>query len=127
MSIRSLIQPAAGMALALLLVTACGDVNAGNVDVELVNGSVDGTVTLPAHGEIRFASGNGDLDLRIPASTSATFAAFVNNSGSISRENLDLTDVVQTNRSLTGILGDGAGAIELETTNGHVHVAGFDG
>jgi hypothetical protein len=96
-----------------------------SVDVDVTNGDVDGTVTLPPNGEIRFSTGNGNLDLRIPTSTSATFEAFVD-IGSITRENLDLKDVVRTNQSLTGILGDGAGVIRLETTIGNVHVTGFD-
>jgi len=97
-----------------------------SVDVEVTKGDVHGTVTLPLNGEVQFSTVKGNLDLRVPTSTSATFAAFVDN-GTITWDNLDLQDVVQTNRSLTGILGDGAGVIELETTNGNVHVAGVGG
>jgi hypothetical protein len=97
-----------------------------SVDVDLAKGDVDGTVTLPPNDEIRFSTGNGNLSLSIPTSTSATFEAFVD-IGFITHENLDMKDVVRTNQSLTGILGDGAGVIHLETTIGNVHVTGFDG
>ncbi len=107
-----------------------GNVNFSNIfgdaTVSVDNGSVDGTMILPPDGEIRLSTVNGDLDLRIPTSTSAELSAFVDN-GTITRDNLELMDALHTNRSLTGTLGDGAGVIRLETTNGNIDVTGFDG
>jgi len=98
----------------------------GFATVNVDNGSVDGTVTLPPGGEIMFSVVNGDIDLRIPASTSAELSALVG-FGAITWDNLDLLNVVHTNRSLTGTLGDGAGLIDLDTRNGNIDVTGFDG
>ncbi len=94
--------------------------------VTVENGSVLGTVILPPGGEITLWAGNGDLDLRIPTSTSAELSARVG-LGTIAWDHLDLPNAIYTNRSLTGTLGDGAGLIDLETGNGTILVEGFDG
>lgn len=98
----------------------------GAVTVSVENGSIDSTVTLPAGGEIMLSTVNGDIDLCIPASTSAELSALVE-FGVINWDNLYLLNAVHTNRSLTGTLGGGAGLIDLETGNGNIVVAGFDG
>ncbi len=98
----------------------------GFATVRIENGSVDGTVALPPGGEIMLSTVNGDIDLRIPASTSAELSALVG-IGSITWYNLDFTNAVQTSQSLTGTLGDGTGLIDLETRNGNIDVTGFDG
>ena len=98
----------------------------GFATVSVENGSVDGTVTLPPGGEIMISTGIGDIDLRIPASTSAELSALVE-FGAITWDNIDLLNVVHTNRSLTGTLGDGTGLIDLDTRNGNIDVSGFDG
>jgi hypothetical protein len=94
--------------------------------VDVGNGNVDGTVILPPGGEIMLSTVNGDIDLRIPASTSAELSALVG-FGSITWYNLDITNAVQTNQSLTGTLGEGTGLIDLDTRNGNIDVTGFDG
>lgn len=94
--------------------------------VTVENGSVFGNVTLPPGGEITLWVGNGDIDLRIPTSTSAEFSALVG-FGAITWNNLDLLNAVHTSQSLTGTLGDGTGLIDLDTRNGNIDVTGFDG
>jgi hypothetical protein len=98
----------------------------GFATVSVDIGSVDGTVTLPPGGEIMIATGIGDIDLRIPKSTSAELSALVG-FGAITWNNLDLLNAVHTNNSLTGTLGDGAGLIDLDTRNGNIDVTGYDG
>jgi DUF4097 and DUF4098 domain-containing protein YvlB len=98
----------------------------GVATVSVDIGSIDGTVTLPPGGEIMLSTVNGDIDLRIPASTSAELSALVG-IGAITWDNLDLLSTVHTNQSLTGTLGDGTGLIDLETRNGNIDVTGFDG
>jgi len=94
--------------------------------VTVENGSVFGTVNLPPGGEITLWAGNGDLDLRIPTSTSAELSARVG-LGAITWDNLDITNLVHTSRSLTGTLGAGTGLVDLDTGNGNIVVTGFDG
>jgi len=98
----------------------------GFATVSVDRGSIDGTVTLPPGGEIMLSTGNGDIDLRIPASTSAELSALVG-FGAITWDNLDLLNAVHTTKSLTGTLGDGAGLIDLDTRNGNIDVTGYDG
>lgn len=98
----------------------------GTATVSVDDGSIDGTVTLPPGGEIMLSTGIGDIDLRIPTSTSAELAAVVG-FGTITWNNLDLLNAVHTNESLTGTLGDGTGLIDLDTRNGGIDVSGFDG
>lgn len=98
----------------------------GFATVTVDHGSIDGTVTLPPGGEVMISTGIGDIDLRIPASTSAELSALVE-FGAITWDNLDLLNVVHTNRSLTATLGDGTGLIDLDTRNGNIDVNGFDG
>ena len=107
-----------------------GHVTVENIENSLLvtveNGSVYGTVSLTPGGEITLWTGNGDLDLRVPTSTSADLSAQVG-LGVITWDNLDFLNVVQTDRSLTGTLGNGIGQIDLDTGNGNIVVTGFDG
>ncbi len=50
----------------------------------------------------------------------------VNGSIEIRISNLDLTGVVSNGNYATGVLGDGAGAIELSVVNGSIDVVGVD-
>ncbi len=97
----------------------------GNAVVDLGNGSIDSTMVLPLDGEIRMSTDNGNIDLSIPTSTSAVFAAYIN-IGSIRTYNLEFDGGVQTTQSLTGTLGNGEGVINLGTVNGNISVVGFD-
>jgi len=107
-----------------------GQVTVENIEnsllVTLENGSVHGTVSLPPGGEITLWTGKGNLDLRIPTSTSAELFARVG-FGAITWDNLDFLNVVQTDRSFTGTLGNGTGQIDLDTGNGNIDVTGTDG
>jgi hypothetical protein len=94
--------------------------------VDVLNGTVEATVTWPFTGEIRLSAINGDFDLRIPTDMSAQLSAFVD-TGTITVDNLDVVDAVRTDQTLKGTLGDGAGLIDLETMNGRIELAGFDG
>lgn len=96
----------------------------GSVTVDQTNGNIDCEAVLPFDGTIDLSTTNGNIDLAIPHSTSADFSARVTN-GSINASDLDLSDITQTNRSLSGTLGSGDGTIELRTTNGNIRVEDF--
>jgi len=98
----------------------------GFATVSVDRGSIDGTLTLPPGGQIMLSTVNGDIELRIPASTSAELSALVG-FGAITWDNLDLLNAVHTNKSLSGTLGDGSGLIDLDTWNGNINVTGFNG
>jgi len=107
---------------------ANGNVNFSNilddVTVDVGNGRINGKLTHPPNGEIKLATGNGAIDLRIPTTTSAAFSAQVDN-GAITYDNLQLTNVQQTSQSLQGSLGDGTWLIDLKTRNGDIGVIGI--
>ncbi len=96
----------------------------GNVYITLINGDIDSEVTLPADGTIDMQLTNGSMALAIPQNISTTFTAKVGN-GSISVDNLEIRNRVETAKSLSGVLGDGRGTISLNTTNGTITVMGF--
>jgi hypothetical protein len=106
-----------------------GDVDVQDVHnsimVSAVNGSINSSTILFSDHEIRLFTENGNVDLSIPTSTSAIFAAYVDN-GSIATSNLEFDTSEQTWNSLTGTLGDGEGIIELDTVNGNIRVVGFN-
>ena len=95
----------------------------GSVDAVVNNGQILGDVTLPLDGICSLEIVNGNIVLDIPVSTSAEFVAVVAN-GSISITGLPLKDQVITERSTSGTLEDGQGAITLQVVNGNIEVHG---
>lgn len=114
--------------LSVVVTSANGNIDAtdidGSVSVQLSNGNVDARVTLPPSGFIEITIANGDTDLFIPVSTSAAFSAAVGN-GSIEISNLELQNLVRTSKTAMGVLGEGNGAITLQTGNGRITASGF--
>ena len=96
----------------------------GSVFTNVANGTIESDVTLPLHGTIDLNMGNGNINLAIPANTSAGFSAMVS-IGSIRVSNLVLQNEVSTPTSRRGTLGNGQGTISLETGNGNIRVSGF--
>lgn len=105
-----------------------GNVEYNNVSgastVSIDTGTFNGTISLNPGSETLISTGNGDIDLAIPATTSAELFLQVGN-GTISRENLDLVNVQSTSNTLQGVLNGGAGLIDLETVNGNISIAGI--
>jgi hypothetical protein len=97
----------------------------GDATVSVDNGNINGTMILPPDGEVMITTVNGDIDMGIPTSTSAELFGLVTN-GTIGWNNLNLTNVQSTNKSLQATLGDGAGLIDLKTVNGNIDIVGFN-
>jgi hypothetical protein len=97
----------------------------GDALVDLVNGQIVGEITIGAGGTMAMTVVNGTIDLGIPKTTSAEFAASVLN-GYITDSDLVFQDRQSTANSLTGTLGGGDGTISLVVTNGTINVAGLD-
>ncbi|MDZ7261716.1 MAG: DUF4097 domain-containing protein [candidate division KSB1 bacterium] len=96
----------------------------GSVKVDLTNGTIDGRVSLTAQAICDMEITNGGISLGIPKTTSATFSAKVVN-GSVSVSELALSNMSTSRTSVSGILGDGKGTVNLRTTNGNIKVWGF--
>ncbi len=86
----------------------------GSASASILNGLIQGDVTLPLNGVIELTTLNGDIDLEIPVTTTAVLSASVT-IGTITTQNLVLNNVVSTPTFLSGTLGSGQGTIQLET------------
>jgi hypothetical protein len=97
----------------------------GSASANVLNGQIQAAVTLPLNGVNDMTTLNGDIDLEIPVNTSAVLSASVN-VGTIMTQNLVLQNLVSTPTSLSGTLGDGQGAIKLESKqSGNIRVTGI--
>lgn len=98
----------------------------GSADINLINGNIDAALDLlPAGGECKLTSVNGQILLAIPRTTSAEFSAAVTN-GTIAINNLNLRNAQTTPTRKTGTLGTGDGNVELKTINGNIVVNGVN-
>jgi hypothetical protein len=96
----------------------------GSVYAYLTNGNIISQIELPIGGECEHISTNGNIQLSIPVSTSAEFSAQTAN-GSVNISNLQLQNPQITQKSVTGILGNGQGRIDLQSTNGIITASGY--
>ena len=97
----------------------------GSASASILNGQIQGAVTLPLNGVIDMATLNGDIDLKIPVNTSAVLSASVT-VGTITTQNLVLQNIVSTPTFLSGTLGTGQGAVKLEAKQiGNIIVTGI--
>lgn len=95
----------------------------GSAVATTVNGNVQVAGVLPLNGTFDLATTNGNAVAEVPQNTSALVTASLSN-GQISVNNLTLSDLVQTQSSLSGTLGAGEGTIDLTTVNGDVDLNG---
>ena len=98
----------------------------GNASLELLNGEITASLTLPPSGTVDIRVTNGNIDLRIPQSTSAAFTASVA-IGSITLTNLTLVDDPgSTPNARIGTLNppSAGGTISLHVVNGTITVHG---
>ncbi len=100
----------------------------GNVAVQLVNGNVDGEVTLPLDGVVDVVVGNGNITLEIPTNTSAEVTLEIvccgYNFDNIELQNLETSPPGVFPPTVTGTLGNGQGTIYLGVGNGLISVIG---
>lgn len=98
---------------------------AGSASASILNGRIQGTVALPLNGVIDISTLNGDIDLQIPANTSAALSASVN-IGTITSQNLTFQNSVSTAGFLSGTLGSGQGTVKLESKQtGNIKLTGI--
>ena len=85
----------------------------GSASVNLLNGKIEGLVTLPLNGVVDMTTLNGDIEVAIPVNTSAIVSANVT-VGTVTAQDLTLQNGKSTPTFLSGTLGSGQGAIQLE-------------
>ena len=96
----------------------------GDVYNSVVNGNIEGKLYLQQKGTFNISTVNGSIYISIPTSSNASFSSSVTN-GFIQISNLPIETVKQTSKIVNGTLGEGAGNISLQTTNGNIKVSGF--
>jgi len=95
----------------------------GSVRGTVIAGGVDASVTLPSHGIVDLRSNAGDINLSIPAETSAALRA-ATVTGHVRSVGLVLVDEDPRASVLQGTLADGDGMIRLEAVAGDITVKG---
>lgn len=115
------IQLPTALAVSIVNVNGSVEVNGmtGDVQSSLVNGRVKAMLEPSAIAAIKLTVENGNIDLRLPQSTSAVLSAEVAH-GSITLTDLVLQNEVRTSTLLQGMLGAGTGTVSLKTTNGSI-------
>ena len=96
----------------------------GAIEGTTTNGRISLEVDTVAESGVRLETTNGGIELRLPATARADIAARVTN-GSIDTSGLDVQREETSNRRrFEGRLNGGGPRIDLETTNGSIHVRG---
>lgn len=93
----------------------------GGIDAKTSNGEIAADVVLPKRGDCTLKTSNGSIVLSVPNSASATLQASTSN-GKVEINNLDVTVINMKKTEFKGIMGDGDGRIDLETSNGGIVV-----
>ena len=109
------------------LETSNGKITVGNhqgaLDGVTSNGEIEADVMLPEGGDCSLKSSNGKITLSLPDETSAMIEASTSN-GKIEVDDLDITIISMNDKEFEGKMGDGAGNIKLETSNGAILITG---
>jgi hypothetical protein len=95
----------------------------GPLDASTTNGGVEIELAEVAESGVKLGCTNGGIDLRLPASAKATISARITNGG-IATDGLQIEKTDSTRRRLDGRLNGGGPRIELEGTNGGIHISG---
>jgi hypothetical protein len=96
----------------------------GNAYVDLITGAIECDAIVPTNGVLDLLTVTGNINLTIPFNTSANFSANVT-TGTIGLTNILLQNRVETDQSLSGMMGNGEGTITLRTITGDIAVTGL--
>ena len=96
----------------------------GNLLADLVNGNIYANVDLPQNHSCQINVVNGLIEFSIPSNSNVDFLATVTN-GLLTLNNLTLTNMVSTARSVQGRIGNGGSQIKLQTVNGSILASGY--
>ncbi len=95
-----------------------------NLQIQLTNGNVTGSVSDITEGMVNINLTNGTMTLGLAKESSSKFSASVVN-GSVSVQNLPLTNLQTGDTFVSGVLGNGTGDIILKSVNGNITVNGY--
>jgi hypothetical protein len=94
----------------------------GSVEASTTNGSVRAEVRSLSTGDhVDLTTTNGNVSVRLPASTKATLEAGTTN-GRVSTSFPITVNDIRSSKSIKGTIGGGGARVDLVTTNGNVQV-----
>jgi len=96
----------------------------GSCDLETEKGELEIEIAVPDSGFCKAVTLDGDIILKIPTETSAAISA-VTESGTVTYENLVISNMNQEEGKLSGVLGSGSGEIIISTKNGNINITGI--
>ncbi|MBL1215688.1 MAG: DUF4097 family beta strand repeat protein [Ignavibacteriae bacterium] len=96
----------------------------GNCTIDGSGENVNVEMALPENGFCLINIEVGNINLRLPSSTSAMLLAQTND-GAIFSSGLSISDSVRIPTRLSGKLGNGSGQINLSTGKGNISIVGF--
>ncbi|HLK15627.1 MAG TPA: DUF4097 family beta strand repeat-containing protein [Fimbriimonadaceae bacterium] len=105
--------------------TTSGDVEVSDFDgktasVETVSGDIRAGFLTPITGSVNFRTVSGDVDLRVPDGSDCR-VSLSSLSGDI-EAGLTMVDLNETDRRVTGRLGEGAGTLDISAVNGDIRL-----
>ena len=106
--------------------TTSGDVDFHDLDgktasVETVSGDIRAGFATPVTGSVNFRTVSGDVDLKVPDGSDCR-VSLSTLSGDIDSE-LELGESTQSDRRLTGRLGEGSGTLDVSAVSGDIHLS----
>jgi len=97
------------------------DLDGKTASVETVSGDIRAGFSTPVTGSVNFRTVSGDVDLKVPDGSDCR-VSLSSSSGEIESE-LDLREATQSDRRLTGRLGDGTGTLDVSAVSGDIHLS----
>ena len=106
--------------------TTSGDVELQDLEgktasVETVSGDIRAGFVAPVTGSVNFRTVSGDVDIKVPDGSDCR-VSLSSLSGDINSE-LDLVESTQSDRRLTGRLGEGAGTLDVSAVSGDIRLS----
>lgn len=96
----------------------------GSVEASTQSGNINVMVLIPDSGYCQCFSFDGNITVQVPIGSSGTIILKTTN-GLISYSNLNIHNLNQTTKELTGTIGTGSGTIYVESVNGNVLLKGI--
>ncbi len=92
----------------------------GSVTARTMSGAITARVSPPRGGEVILATTDGQIDCKVPYDFGAQVAATTTGDGAVLIEGLDWRPTYSGPDAYEGVLYDGAGTVDLRTTNGDI-------
>ncbi len=100
------------------------DHHSGSINVKTISGDISSSIAIPVEGYCVCYSETGEINIKIPQGTSASFV-LKTNTGRITIRNLNPSLTTNTPTEVSGILNNDNGTFYLESKTGNVTLEGL--